>query len=157
MPSLNFFLSPELRNYCIKSQNMDKSLRSKKTGRPKISDPVSGPLPDRSRPRQVDNASIRTGVSSNRGTSADRQDKTADLVKRRYSTRFNAIPQDGAPPMPGMPGLPPMPAQYKSQQRPPSRDERRPGSSKGQRIAVETRALRDPNLQPEKCTQSSRF
>ncbi|KAI9677136.1 MAG: exocyst complex component exo84 [Bathelium mastoideum] len=129
---------------------MDKSLRKKKAGKPKISDPVAGPLPDRSRARQVDNASIRTGVSSNRGASTERQDKTADLVKRRYSTRFNAIPQDGAPPLPGMPGLPQMPTQYKNQQPPPSKDERRPGSSKGQRIPIETRALKDPNLQPEK-------
>ena len=132
---------------------MDKSLRKKKAGgRPKISDPVSGPLPDRSRARQADNASVRTGISSNRAASNERQDKTADLVKRRYSTRFNAVPQDGAPPLPGMPGLPQMPMQYKNQQPPPSRDERRPGSSNGQKIAVEARALRDPNLQPEKCT-----
>ncbi|KAF2228448.1 hypothetical protein EV356DRAFT_538087 [Viridothelium virens] len=129
---------------------MDKSLRKKKAGKPKISDPVSGPIPDRSRARQVDNASVRTGVSSNRGASSERQDKTADLVKRRYSTRFNAIPQDGAPPLPGLPGLPQMPTQYKNQPPPPSRDERPPGSSSGQRIAVESRALRDPNLQPEK-------
>ncbi|KAI9713157.1 MAG: exocyst complex component exo84 [Bogoriella megaspora] len=121
-----------------------KSLRKKKADGqpPKISDP----LPNRSRAQYRDNASTRT-ASTERGPQGA---KTSDLVKRRYSTRFNQIPQDGAPPMPG---LPPMPAQFKDKPRP-SQDGRPPGSSSGQRIAVETRALKDPNLVPEKYVAS---
>lgn len=81
-------------------------------------------------------------------------DRTADLVKRRYSTRF-AQPQDNelAPPMPSIPGLP---AQYPAA-KPPSRDGRSPERRAGQPLTIDLKALRDPQLQPEQCAFLSPF
>ncbi|KAF1347788.1 hypothetical protein BDV97DRAFT_298472 [Delphinella strobiligena] len=74
-------------------------------------------------------------------------DRTADLVKRRYSTRF-AQPQDDGltPPIPGVPRLP---AQYAASARS-SRSGRSPERAPGQRIRVDVKALRDPALMPDK-------
>ena len=136
------------------------SLRKKRTVRPKISAPkqISAPMQtglaagtlssgqgvgltkpsDSNGPRRPDVPRERPQQSG----------KTSDLVKRRYSTRFTQLPTDfetGAPPMPSMPAIP---GQFVQ---PPSRNERPPGSSDGQRIRVDTKALRDPNLRPEQC------
>ena len=100
------------------------------------------------------------GESGGRGN----KDKTSDLVKRRYSTRFTGgaglLQQDGglAPPMPSMP------AQYavgggrgaragSDQSRSPSREGRSPERGPG-RLKVDVRALKDGNLQAEKYVQS---
>ena len=136
------------------------SLRKKRTVRPKISAPkqISAPMPtglaantlssgqgvgltkpgDSDGPRRLDAPRERPQQSG----------KTSDLVKRRYSTRFTQLPTDfgsEAPPVPSMPSIPGQFAQ------PPSRGERPPGSSDGQRIRVDIKALRDPNLRPEQC------
>jgi hypothetical protein len=137
------------------------SLRKKRTVRPKISAPkqISAPMPTGlavaalSSDLGVDRLRPSDGVGP-RKNDAPRQrppqgEKTADLVKRRMSTRFTNFPTDfgaGAPPMPSMSGLT---TQYTNQ--PPSRDGRPPGSSDGQRVKVDERALRDPNLRPELC------
>lgn len=75
-------------------------------------------------------------------------DKTADLVKRRYSTRFAQLPQDfnaGAPPVPSLP----LPDQYGSA--PPSRDGPvRQESSERRRLKLDPNVLSDPNLTPER-------
>lgn len=130
------------------------SLRKKRSARPTISAPkqISAPLPAgisagqsiQSRP-----AANSSGLPSGPRPRERPQngDRTADLVKRRYSTRFAQLPQDygaGAPPMPAMPS---MPSQFAVQ--PPSRDGQK---SSGQKIKVDTKSLRDPSLQPEKCT-----
>ncbi|KAK4236248.1 hypothetical protein C8A03DRAFT_45718 [Achaetomium macrosporum] len=80
--------------------------------------------------------------------------KTSDLVKRRYSTRFNNIPADFDPtanPVPALPSLEQY-AQAQTQDRrpPPSRGGRNEsggGGATGPQIDV--RALRDPGLVPE--------
>lgn len=75
--------------------------------------------------------------------------QTSDLVKRRYSTRFNNLPADydaTAPPLPSLPQLPNQYAQSNSRggQVPPPN--LRPG---GGGLNVDVKALRDPNLRPE--------
>ncbi|KAG9684533.1 putative exocyst complex component Exo84, partial [Aureobasidium melanogenum] len=66
-------------------------------------------------------------------------DRTADLVKRRYSTRFANYPQDAerAPSVPNIPA-------HLAQSRPNRSPDRR-----GERIRVDVNALRDPDLQPD--------
>ncbi|KAF2121537.1 Cullin repeat-like-containing domain protein [Lophiotrema nucula] len=139
------------------------SLRKKRTVKPKggapkeISAPrqISAPVPtglaaatqsSAGRPRPS-NESSRSG----RGMDAPRErpgraDKTADLVKRRYSQRITQLPSDfgaGAPPLPGMPQIP---AKYRDQP-PPSRDGR--PSTSGRKLEVDMRALEDPGLRAE--------
>ncbi|KAL2754369.1 hypothetical protein ACRALDRAFT_1081431 [Sodiomyces alcalophilus JCM 7366] len=74
-------------------------------------------------------------------------DKTSDLVKRRYSTRFGALPEDfdgAAPPVPAIPSLDSYESRERSGGPPPSRD----GGTSAPPV-VDVRALRDPNLVPE--------
>ncbi|KAK3649138.1 exocyst complex component exo84 [Elasticomyces elasticus] len=163
------------------SESKGISLRRKKTTRPTISAPrqisstttaqASAPPPSQSRDRSADsrNPSLwetQTNASGNTTTTRPglSSDKTSDLVKRRYSTRFaGGVPhqngfQDGlAPPVPAIPSLP---AQYAQQRRPssdsrsPSRDGRSPSRDGGPRIRVDVRALKDPNLQAESYVQT---
>ncbi|KAM0342842.1 hypothetical protein ACHAPU_009206 [Fusarium lateritium] len=80
--------------------------------------------------------------------------KTSDLVKRRYSTRFNhptAGPNGAAPPMPQMPSL----GNYEPRdhnaaiRKPPSR------SGPGATPVVDIKGLLDPKLKPDRYVQSS--
>jgi hypothetical protein len=101
------------------------------SARPSIDSSRSGPRPDASRERP------------------QRPDKTADLVKRRYSQKLQ-LPTDFGNGELGQ--LPQIPTQYR--ELPPSRDGRRPSAapdSGGQMIRVDMNALRDPNLRPEQC------
>ncbi|KAK5165392.1 exocyst complex component exo84 [Saxophila tyrrhenica] len=145
------------------------SLRRKKTTRPTISAPrqLSQPRDQSADSRQQSlwetqtNASEDSKLTVPNSTSRERgrlnRENTSDLVKRRYSTRFTGGQalqfQDGgaAPPMPTMP------AQYaassREEGRSPSRDGRSPEPGVG-RLKVDTRALKDPNLQAEKYVQS---
>ncbi|KAL2172869.1 hypothetical protein VTG60DRAFT_47 [Thermothelomyces hinnuleus] len=79
--------------------------------------------------------------------------KTSDLVKRRYSTRFNNVPADFDPtknPVPAVPSLDQyVQSQAQDRRPPPSREGRSEGGSGGAPIPVDVRALRDPNLVPE--------
>ena len=71
---------------------------------------------------------------------------TSDLVKRRYSTRFNQLPDFSnadAPPMPNLP-VPQL-----------KRRSRTPSPTK-QRVTVDVTALKDPTLQADKCKTSVR-
>ncbi|KAK4662931.1 exocyst complex component exo84 [Podospora pseudopauciseta] len=78
--------------------------------------------------------------------------KTSDLVKRRYSTRFNQLPTDFDPtanPMPALSNLDQyVQAQAQDRRPPPSR-----GGESGRKVGatpeVDVRALRDPNLVAE--------
>ncbi|KAM5348272.1 hypothetical protein ACJ41O_008096 [Fusarium nematophilum] len=71
--------------------------------------------------------------------------KTSDLVKRRYSTRFNNLPANynaGAPPMPQPPTLGSYEPRDRSATRPPP-------SRGGAAPVLDIKALRDPNLTPD--------
>ena len=71
-------------------------------------------------------------------------DSTTNMVKKRYSVRYNQVPDitQGAPPLPGLPQLPPQFAQQNG-------SSASLGQQQGQ--GVDLRALRDPNLQPDQC------
>ncbi|KAL1839794.1 hypothetical protein VTJ49DRAFT_1168 [Mycothermus thermophilus] len=80
--------------------------------------------------------------------------KTSDLVKRRYSTRFNNMPNDFDPaanPVPALPSLDQyVQAQAQERRAPPSRGGRSDSGAGGSaEIQVDVRALRDPGLVPE--------
>lgn len=139
------------------------SLRRKKEQRPKISAPkqISGPLPanlqapdipDEYRSRNTSASSVTTRSAGGTRLDAPRErpqpagGKTSDLVKRRYSTRFNQLPNDytaGAPPVPGLPSKP---NQY---MRPPV-PEPKP-SQEARRIPVDVKAFKDPKLKADEC------
>ncbi|KAH6856406.1 Cullin repeat-like-containing domain protein [Chaetomium sp. MPI-CAGE-AT-0009] len=130
------------------------SLRSgKRKGRPSIK--ISGPI------LQQD---AGTRVPPGRPAAADvppprprpppqSSATTSDLVKRRYSSRFNNIPADFDPtanPMPAMPSLDQyVNSQAQDRRPPPSRGGRSEGGGGGAGIQVDVRALRDPGLVPE--------
>ncbi|KAF2103523.1 hypothetical protein NA57DRAFT_53042 [Rhizodiscina lignyota] len=132
------------------------SLRKKRTVKPKISAPkqISAPIPQGTNSgSEARVGRPGAGVGTARPPAAPRErtpqnDKTADLVKRRYSTRFIQPPQDFSAGAPAVPGLPTIPAQYRNQPSP-LRDtgERRGGDGSG--IKVDIKALRDPKLRPD--------
>lgn len=111
------------------------TLRSKSRRRPQISapKPISGPTPSAER----------------RPSAAQQGGATSDLVKRRYSSRFNQVPDStfDSPPVPTLPdiqafnkgpaGAPPIPNGIQ------------PGP--GVPLEVNLKALRDPSLPVEKC------
>lgn len=164
------------------------SLRRKKTSRPTISARnISAPrqIPTQqslSRDRSADSRNPSLWETQSNASDATRNlsvpgreprpslggDKTSDLVKRRYSTRFVTGAEQGrwgdaslVPPVPAMPNLP---AQYASSRksgdehsRNPSRDGRspeRPGTQAGSRLRVDARAIKDPKLQASQYVQS---
>ncbi|KAF1927988.1 uncharacterized protein M421DRAFT_101366 [Didymella exigua CBS 183.55] len=173
-------MSEKQKGISLRKKRGDKS----KKNAPTISAPrqISAPmpagaatLPSSGRPSQ-DSGRSRTRGQRDEGNAQSqsqpqqrqRADKTADLVKRRYSQKILQLPSDfpgsGAP----MPDLPQMPSQYRdgrdgrsgrsgrsgrgggggddgSQTRdgPPDR------SADGRALTVDMRALRDPGLQPE--------
>ena len=73
--------------------------------------------------------------------------QTSDLVKRRYSTRFNQLPNFNAdaPPVPSLPGGH---SEFSSASIPSSRD----ASGAATPLKVDLKALRDPKLPVESCT-----
>jgi hypothetical protein len=124
------------------------TLRSKsRRQRPQISapKPISGPLPPNTRAPE----SSQPAVPSTRER-APQNDATSDLVKRRYSTRFNNVPEfdAGAPPVPALPtqvpgglGLPPA-----AVLRQPS-----PADPNSPVPKVDLNVLRDPSLPVDRC------
>lgn len=129
------------------------SLRSggKRKGRPAISAPrqISNPIPQDGanmrgpggRPAPPDETSRPRPRPPPQSSG-----KTSDLVKRRYSTRFNGVPANFDPtanPMPSLPSL----EKYDSQDRRPPRS--RGGEGSGSAPQVDAKALRDPQLQAE--------
>lgn len=121
------------------------SLRSggKRKGRPTISAPrqISEPIPNNGIEVPRGGRSIAEAAPVPRPRLAPQAGgKTSDLVKRRYSTRFNNLPDNfdaSAPPIPSMPAL----TKYESR-------ERRPPPSRGGGVAPtpDIKALRDPRL-----------
>ena len=132
------------------------SLRKKKTTatRPKISAPIITSQPNDSTPslrapnwNPSQNASDASLPIPRPRPSISGTDRTADLVKRRYSTRFAQPSQDSEsiPPIPGVPRLPASYAPSKASSRAARSPERRPG----QRLRIDVKTMRDPLLQPE--------
>lgn len=132
------------------SEGKQLTLRKKGGRRPQISGPqqISGPVPS----KQAPNSSGATlAVPKDRSLQPG---GTSDLVKRRYSARFNQLPDfsAGAPPVPG---LPQVPTQYAASRK---RSPGRPGTAgSGKPLRIDVEALRDPNLQPEKCKTHADF
>lgn len=111
------------------------TLRSKsRRARPQISapKPISGPLPSNQKPADP--------------AKAQQNDATSDLVKRRYSTRFNQAPDFDAkaPPVPTLPQVPPSLAGLD----PPGA---RPSPDPSHTPKVDLNALRDPSLPVDRC------
>lgn len=114
------------------------SLRHKKTSRagPKQ---ISKPAPKTTRPNGV--PEIAKEIPPQRPRLGG---GTSDLVKRRYSTRFNQLPDFSNADAPPMPNLP-VPQQ--------KRRSRTPSPTK-QKVTVDVTALKDPRLQADKCKTS---
>ncbi|KKA18315.1 Exocyst complex component Exo84 [Rasamsonia emersonii CBS 393.64] len=122
------------------------TLRSKSRRRPQISapKPISGPLPANSK------ASGAGLPSTPRERPQQSSGATSDLVKRRYSTRFNQPPDldPNAPPVPSLPD----PKTYGGAGASPPGGKPSTGSSQPPR--VDLKALRDPSLPVEKYVAS---
>jgi exocyst complex component 8 len=131
------------------------SLRQKRTGKLKISAPtlISAPasatastvdLPSRPSTRGTSNSPTPSVVTP-RPRDKSREDRTTDLVKRRYSTRFNNLPDLSGDPD-AVPTLPAIPSRFAVQ--PPSR-----GSdvSTGRTPKVDPKILKDPKFKAEDC------
>jgi len=123
------------------SDGIGLTLRKKGKRRPQVQQ-ISGPIPTKQAPNKG-GRSLAAPRDKNQHSAA-----TSDLVKRRYSTRFNQLPDfTNAPPVPTLPGQPGAPKRWS---RP--RSAGRPGTSESaQPIRVDIGALRDPSLQPEQC------
>lgn len=95
--------------------------------------------------RSNDERSGRDGKEQRSRPRPKPSDSTANMVKKRYSIRYNQTPDvngQNAPPVPGVPSIP------QSFAKPPgSRD----GPS--QTGGIDKRILRDPNLQADQCKE----
>jgi hypothetical protein len=76
--------------------------------------------------------------------------QTSDLVKRRYSTRFNNVPMNfdvSTPPMPSLAKF----DQYQTRDRDKSTERRPPPSRGGSAPKLDMKAFRDPKLNSDSC------
>jgi len=142
-----------------------KRVKDKKKAAPTISAPrqISAPLPAGANVAAPSITSSRPSTESSRSRQnrgdvprerPQRADKTADLVKRRYSQKITTLPSDfGNGPMPDMPQIP---SQYRDKSQP--RDVRPPpnGVEKRGGSMVDMKALNDPNLRAEQCEMPPR-
>ncbi|KAJ5584820.1 uncharacterized protein N7459_004620 [Penicillium hispanicum] len=129
------------------------TLRSKsRRQRPQISapKPISGPLPPNARSPNAGQAAPPAGRDR-----AAPNDATSDLVKRRYSTRFNTAPEYDAN-APPVPSLPPLPQGGGYGGLAPAGVSRQPSPADGLPHVprVELNALRDPSLPVERYVAS---
>lgn len=130
------------------------TLRSKsRRQRPQISapKPISKPLPPNVKAPNSNQAAIAAGRER-----APQNDATSDLVKRRYSSRFN-VPVDfdaNAPPVPSLP-IPSAHGGFGGLA--PAAIPRQPSPLDGASPApkVDLHALRDPSLPVERCGYGS--
>ncbi|PGH14524.1 hypothetical protein AJ79_03017 [Helicocarpus griseus UAMH5409] len=138
------------------------TLRSKSRRRPQISapkpisDPRSAPSSSSNRPPTASSSSAGAAGAGAAGPAANAHTAspprktqasgaTSDLVKRRYSTRYNQLPNFDAPPIPGLPAGPGAfgaPVQVV-----PGRE---PLPNANQPLRVDPSALRDPTLPVDK-------
>ncbi len=127
------------------------SLRQKKAPRrPAISAPkqvssqsTPAPPPSQAHPR-VNGLREKTANTSREQLNRPGE-RTADLVKRRYSTRFGQLPDfNGA-------DAPPLPNAHHANQNPKLN---LPLPGPAQNIDVDIAALKDPNLDAEKCKRT---
>ncbi|KAI5463259.1 Cullin repeat-like-containing domain protein [Mariannaea sp. PMI_226] len=126
------------------------SLRSgKRKKRPTISAPrqISNPILNNGSPKGP--VPAEPAIQSRSRPPPTASGKASDLVKRRYSTRFNNVPKafDGAPPMP--PAL-----RIGNYARDTSQDRAPPSRGGGADPVVDIKALRDPALIPDQYVSS---
>jgi len=125
------------------SEGRGLTLRKKRKERPTISGPQQTSTSGGARPGPQQNKS-----SSNLAVPRERNapTETSDLVKRRYSTRYNQLPDFsslGTPPVPALPGA--------IKRRSGGGSPRRPGTGSSARpLVVDQEALSDPNLPHER-------
>lgn len=131
----------DVRNLTLRSKSSRK--RPQISAPRPIEQPNSQPAP-KQQSQQQQTASPPAALVPGRAQQDGGQ--TSDLVKRRYSTRFNQLPNfnAAAPPVPSLPG----PSEYSSTSVPSSRD----ASGAATPLKVDTKALRDPKLPVESCT-----
>ncbi|RFU30186.1 hypothetical protein B7463_g6183, partial [Scytalidium lignicola] len=125
------------------------SLRTKrKGGRPTISAPkqISAPI-SQSGAEPVIAATSKLPAALQRPQAGG---KTSDLVKRRYSTRFNNPPPGFGPSNPSIPSVPSLPTQYATSN---NRD-RGPSPARGPGLTVDLATLRNPNFRPDQYVTS---
>ncbi|KAJ4379873.1 exocyst complex component exo84 [Didymella sp. IMI 355093] len=162
-------MSEKQKGISLRKKRGDKS----KKNAPTISAPrqISAPMPagaaaalaGSGRPSQDSSRSRSRGPGgegngSTNSQQRQRADKTADLVKRRYSQKVMQLPGDfpgnGAP----MPDMPPIPSQFRDKERDRERDRDRDRDKSqprdGPALTLDMRALRDPNLQAEQYVAS---
>ncbi|OIW31866.1 hypothetical protein CONLIGDRAFT_612081 [Coniochaeta ligniaria NRRL 30616] len=125
------------------------SLRSgpKRKGRPTISAPrqISSPIPQGDVPPRGPSIPRTAAAPDVTPPPRARPLPTSDLVKRRYSTRFNNLPEGfdpTAPPIPSLPNLDKYDTGRDRRGAPPSR-------GGGNAPVVDIKALRDPKLVPD--------
>jgi exocyst complex component 8 len=126
------------------SEGKGLTLRKKGNKRAQISgpQPAANGLP--TRPNQ------KTGGPSALSVPKTGPSETSDLVKRRYSTRFNQLPDFSAN-APPVPGLPPGHIQRSSR----SASPRRPATNgRTEPLHVDAKVLSDPNLEHERYVTS---
>lgn len=118
------------------------TLRKKRKDRPVISAPQNPSGPGINRPAPQQNKPGTLAVPRERNAPTE----TSDLVKRRYSTRYNQLPDfsnAGAPPVPTLPGA--------LKRRSGGGSPRRPGPASSSRpLLVDGEIFKDPNLQHER-------
>lgn len=127
------------------------SLRQKKAPRrPAISAPkqvssqsTAAPPPSQAHPR-VNGLREKTTNTSREQLNRPGE-RTADLVKRRYSTRFGQLPDFSSA------DAPPLPNGHHANQNPKLNP---PLSGPAQNINVDIASLKDPNLDAEKCKRN---
>ncbi|RQM08771.1 hypothetical protein DH86_00002475, partial [Scytalidium sp. 3C] len=124
------------------------SLRTKrKGGRPTISAPkqISAPISQSGGPTVAPSSKLPPAAIGQQRPQAS--GKTSDLVKRRYSTRFNNPPPGFNPTNPSVPSVPSLPSQYTTQ----NDRGRGPSPARGSTLTVDLAALRNPNFRPDQC------
>ena len=125
------------------------TLRSKsRRPRPQISapKPIADPAPANN--RNPENGPGNGAASAPSKERAPQSEATSDLVKRRYSTRFNQVPDFDAS-APPVPGLPPGAAKYGGLA--PPATSKRPSPNQSGPPEVDLNALRDPSLPVDRC------
>lgn len=126
------------------------TLRSKsRRPRPQISapKPIADPAPANSS-KSAQKGPGNGAVSAPSRERAAQSEATSDLVKRRYSTRFNQVPDFDAS-APPVPGLPPGAAKYGALAPPATKA--RPSTDKSGPPVVDLDVLRDPSLPVDRC------